>query len=43
MSKYKREKIEKSDKVFLIGDLNFRVNMEFHESMRHVNKLYEQA
>ncbi|EAS06288.2 endonuclease/exonuclease/phosphatase family protein (macronuclear) [Tetrahymena thermophila SB210] len=39
MSKYKREKIEKADKIFLAGNLNFRVNLDCNESLRLLSKL----
>ncbi|KAL4501680.1 hypothetical protein ABPG72_018731 [Tetrahymena utriculariae] len=39
MSKYKREKIEKAEKIFLAGNLNFRVNLDYNESLRQLNKL----
>ena len=40
MSKFKRERLEKSDFIFLLGDLNFKINnIPYDQAFHYLEKI----
>ena len=39
MAQYKKEPVKNSDKVILMGDLNFRNELKYEDALLHISKI----